>query len=64
MTTTMLGGVPGGPVPTHTQDFVWSQNSDVYHRASCRAVPHIAAANRRSGHTPPAGKRLHTGCPQ
>jgi hypothetical protein len=58
------GGVPGGPVPTHTQDFVWSQNSEVYHLASCRVVPHIAAANRRSGHTPPAGKRLHTGCPQ
>jgi trimeric autotransporter adhesin len=50
--------------PAHTEEFVWSQNSEVYHLASCRVVKQIASTNKQSGHTPPAGKRLHSGCPQ
>lgn len=52
------------PAPAHPDDFVWSQNSDVYHLAQCKVVNQIATQNRRSGHQPPAGKRLHTGCPR
>jgi len=36
----------------------------VYHLAECSIVSQISANNRRSGHQPPAGKRLHTGCTQ
>ena len=52
------------PVIGHPDEFVWSVNSEVYHLAECRVVPQIAEQNRRSGHQPPAGKRLHQGCPQ
>lgn len=51
------------PAPAHADEFVWSQNSEVYHLAQCSVVSQISATNRRSGHQPPAGKRLHTGCP-
>jgi hypothetical protein len=54
---------PGPGTPTHPEEFVWSQNSEVYHLAQCRVVQQIAPQNRRAGHQPPAGKRLHTGCP-
>lgn len=56
------GGVPGPGTP-HADEFVWSQNSEVYHLAECSIVSQISANNRRSGHQPPAGKRLHSGCP-
>jgi hypothetical protein len=52
-----------GPAP-HPEEFVWSQNSEVYHLAECAVVRQIAEANKRSGHQPPAGKRLHNGCPR
>jgi hypothetical protein len=49
--------------PAHAEEFVWSQNSEVYHLMQCSIVNQISAANRRSGHQPPPGKRLHSGCP-
>jgi hypothetical protein len=55
--------VLGPGTPMHPDEFVWSVNSDVYHLAECRIVQQIAEQNRRSGHQPPPGKRLHTGCP-
>jgi len=57
---------PGPPAPPagHSEEFVWSERSEVYHLRQCRVVPQIAEANRRAGHQPPTGKRLHTGCPQ
>lgn len=54
---------PGPAPPAHADEFVWSQNSEVYHLAECSIVRQIAENNRRSGHQPPPGKRLHTGCP-
>ncbi len=51
---------PAGTAPT----FVWSRASDVYHFPNCRDAARISAGNRVSGPTPPAGRRLHTGCPR
>jgi hypothetical protein len=56
--------IPGPGNPIHPDEFVWSVNSEVYHLAECRVVQQIAEQNRRSGHQPPDGKRLHQGCPQ
>jgi hypothetical protein len=56
-------GGEAGPGTPHADEFVWSQNSEVYHLAECSIVSQISATNRRSGHQPPAGKRLHSGCP-
>jgi hypothetical protein len=55
---------PNPSDPAHPDEFVWSENSDVFHLAQCRVVQQIAPQNRRSGHQPPADKRLHTGCPR
>lgn len=60
------GAVPGGagsfaPV---TPKFAWSKNSAHYHRAECKFVQSISAANLQQGNTPPAGKTLHKGCPK
>jgi hypothetical protein len=55
---------PDTDTPMHPEEFVWSQNSEVYHLAQCRVVQQIAPQNRRAGHQAPTGKRLHAGCPQ
>jgi hypothetical protein len=57
------GETPAPPQP-HGEEFVWSVNSSVFHLATCRVIAQIAPQNRKSGHTPPDDRRLHTGCPQ
>jgi len=56
------GVVPPTPAPAPT--YVWSRNSEVYHLAGCRDADRIAPANRESGATPPAARRLHANCPR
>jgi len=55
----------GAPPGAETEaPFAWSKNSNIYHFASCKFVKNISAANLQKGNTPPAGKRLHSGCPK
>jgi len=51
------------PLP-HTAKYAWSKNSSVYHYANCKYVASISPSNVQTGDTPPAGKKLHQGCPK
>ena len=55
-------GAAAGTAPA--VEYAWSSQSQVYHYAQCADVRRIKAENLRRGETPPAGKRLHAGCPQ
>jgi beta-lactamase superfamily II metal-dependent hydrolase len=44
--------------------YAWSRLSQVYHYAQCADVRRIKAENLERGDAPPAGKRLHAGCPK
>jgi hypothetical protein len=55
------GGAATTPVETQ---YAWSKNSNVYHYANCKYVQNISPANLECGTTPPAGKKLHPGCPK
>jgi beta-lactamase superfamily II metal-dependent hydrolase len=57
-----VGGGGGGAAATSM--FAWSKKSNVYHIATCMYVENISPANLQTGPAPPAGKRLHTGCPK
>ncbi|MEO7425203.1 MAG: S1/P1 nuclease [Fibrobacteria bacterium] len=43
--------------------YAWSANSQVFHYAECAEVARIKKKNLRHGNQPPAGLRLHQGCP-
>lgn len=43
--------------------YAWSKKSSVYHFSECSYVGNISPANLERGESPPAGKRLHSGCP-
>lgn len=44
--------------------YVGSKNSAVYHLPGCRDIERIKPDNRVEYDAPPAGKRLHQGCPR
>lgn len=52
----------GAPIPSGA--YAWSANSEVYHVSACAEVARIKKKNLRTADFPPAGKRLHAGCPQ
>lgn len=60
-----FSAVDGSAEPLATGPaFVWSVRSQVYHVVGCAYAANISLGNLRSGADPPAGKRLHQGCPQ
>lgn len=63
ITTTSTNEDHPPPPPDQPAGFVWSVNSHVYHLAGCKDADRILGANKRTGNTPPAGKRLHSNCP-
>jgi beta-lactamase superfamily II metal-dependent hydrolase len=52
------------PTPAKEETYAWSKNSKTYHYIDCSYVSKINPANLEEGKTPPAGKKLHEGCPK
>jgi hypothetical protein len=54
------------PKPRAAGRYVWTRRSDseVYHLTGCRNAEDIHPNNRVTGRRPPAGRRLHNGCPR
>lgn len=58
-------GPPPTPVPAPVApSYSWSTRSRYYHFSNCSFVQNIAAANLKTGDSPPDGKTLHSGCPR
>jgi S1/P1 Nuclease len=53
----------GLPEPSEKR-FIWSRHSRVYHLRGCTDAARIAPKNLQSANTPPAGMKLHQGCPK